>query len=108
MIRQTTPHILIVGLGAPKQEKFIAKYLTNLNVPVSLGLGASLDFEAGTVKRAPKWMSDHGFEWLYRVLKEPKRLFKRYWRDMKMIRPLIKKYNPKNVKSSKKNNENID
>lgn len=91
-IRRARPDVLIVGLGAPKQEKFIWRYRSILQVPVSLGLGASLDFEAGEKKRAPKWMSDHGFEWLYRMIQEPKRLFKRYFVDGVMIIPLMIKY----------------
>ena len=77
MVNKANTQILIVGLGCPKQEKFIHKYRKELNVPISLGLGASLDFEAGNIKRAPKWMSDNGLEWLYRLSKEPKRMFKR-------------------------------
>lgn len=91
-IRRARPDVLIVGFGAPKQEKFIWRYRSILQVPVSLGLGASLDFEAGEKKRAPKWMSDHGFEWLYRMIQEPKRLFKRYFVDGVMIIPLMIKY----------------
>lgn len=87
------PHILIVGLGCPKQEKFIYNYRDELNVPVSLGLGASIDFEAGILKRAPKWMADHGFEWLYRIVQDPKRMAKRYFvDDMKIIRLFFKYY----------------
>lgn len=78
MVNKANTQILIVGLGCPKQEKFIHKYRKELNVPISLGLGASLDFEAGNIKRAPKWMSDNGLEWLYRLSKEPKRMFKRW------------------------------
>lgn len=92
MIRDAAPHILIVALGAPKQEKFIFNYKDQLRVPVSLGLGASLDFEAGVVKRAPKWMRNHGFEWLYRLLQDPKRLFKRYIIEDSAFFPLILKY----------------
>ena len=92
MIRGVKPDILIVGLGAPKQEKFIYKYREQLGVPVSLGLGASLDFEAGNVKRAPKWVADHGLEWFYRFLSEPKRLFKRYFIDDTKILMLAWKY----------------
>lgn len=90
-IREKQPEVLIVGLGCPKQEKFILNHREKLGVPISLGLGASIDFEAGNVKRAPKWMSDHGFEWLYRLIKEPKRMFKRYIvDDMKIIRLFFK------------------
>lgn len=84
-IRDVSPHILIVGLGCPKQELFILHHKDELNVPVSLGLGASLDFEAGNIKRAPKWMSDHGLEWLYRIVQDPKRLAKRYLVDDRKI-----------------------
>lgn len=77
-IKAARPHILVVGLGCPKQEKFILHNRNKLHVPLSLGLGASLDFEAGRVKRAPKWMADHGLEWLFRIMQDPKRLAKRY------------------------------
>lgn len=87
MILEAKPHILVVGLGTPKQEKFMEQYSAWLNVPVSFGLGASFDFEAGNVKRAPKWMSECGLEWFYRFLKEPKRMFTRYFvDDMKIIK----------------------
>ncbi len=92
MIKDVEPHILIVGLGCPKQELFILHYRDELNVPISLGLGASLDFEAGNIKRAPKWMSDHGFEWVYRIFQDPKRLAKRYLIDDKGIFGLALKY----------------
>ena len=95
IVTEAKPHILIVGLGCPKQEKFIYNYRNELNVPVSLGLGASIDFEAGILKRAPKWMADHGFEWFYRIVQDPKRMAKRYFvDDMKIIR-LYFKYRPK-------------
>ena len=91
MINESKPDILVVGLGCPKQEKFIYKYRDELNVPVSLGLGASLDFEAGNIKRAPKWMANHGLEWLYRMIQDPKRLIKRYmFDDLKIIGLLFK------------------
>lgn len=83
---------MIVGLGCPKQEKFIYKYRDQLNVPISLGLGACFDFEAGNIKRAPKWMSDHGFEWLFRITQDPKRMSKRYLIDDRKIFGLAIKY----------------
>lgn len=95
MIQAAKPHILIVGLGAPKQEFFIHNNREKLGVPISLGLGASLDFEAGNIKRAPKWMAEHGFEWLFRITQDPKRLFKRYWNDAVKILPIIRKYRNK-------------
>lgn len=87
IVKQAKPDILIVALGAPKQEKFIYHNRKELNVPLSLGLGASLDFEAGNVKRAPRWMSNCGLEWLYRIIQEPKRMFKRYFVDAVKIVP---------------------
>lgn len=92
MIRKAEPHILIVGLGCPKQELFILHNKDELGVPVSLGLGASLDFEAGNIKRAPKWMSEHGLEWLFRITQDPKRMFKRYLVDDLKILGMSMKY----------------
>lgn len=90
-IKTTQPHILIVALGCPKQELFILHHKDELNVPISLGLGASIDFEAGNIKRAPKWMADHGLEWIYRITQDPKRLTKRYLvDDMKIFRLALK------------------
>lgn len=92
MIKATQPHILVVGLGCPKQELFIFHNKDELGVPISLGLGASIDFEAGAKKRAPKWMSNHGLEWIFRIFQEPKRMIKRYLiNDMKIL-PLVIKY----------------
>lgn len=91
LINEVKPDILAVGLGAPKQEKFIYKYLKELNVPISLAIGASIDFEAGNVRRAPKWMQKSGLEWFYRLCKEPKRMFKRYIiDDLKIIKIVVK------------------
>ncbi|MGU9283463.1 WecB/TagA/CpsF family glycosyltransferase [Clostridium perfringens] len=91
MINEVNPDILAVGLGAPKQEKFIYKYREELNVPISLAIGASIDFEAGNISRAPKWMQNYGLEWFYRLCKEPKRMFKRYIvDDLKIIKIIFK------------------
>jgi exopolysaccharide biosynthesis WecB/TagA/CpsF family protein len=92
MIAALKPHILIVGLGCPKQEKFIYEYHKIMDVPLSLGLGASIDFVAGKVKRAPAWMRRFGLEWFYRFMKEPRRMFKRYFIDDMKIFKLIFKY----------------
>lgn len=78
LICDAKPDILIVGLGAPKQEKFMNNHCKEIGVPVSLGLGASFDFEAGILKRAPRWMSERGLEWLFRITQDPKRMIKRY------------------------------
>lgn len=91
MINQAKPDILAVGLGAPKQEKFLYKYRKILNVPISLAIGASIDFEAGNIDRAPKWMQKSGLEWFYRLCKEPKRMYKRYLvDDLKIIKLALK------------------
>ncbi len=93
-VRSAQPDILIVALGAPKQEKFVYEHLDELNVPFSIGLGASLDFEAGNIKRAPRWMSNCGLEWLYRIFQDPKRLVKRYLVDDLKIVGVVFKYLP--------------
>ena len=92
MIRKVNPHILVVGLGCPKQEKFMYHHCKELGVPISLGLGASFDFESGNIKRAPKWMANHGLEWLFRITQDPKRMVKRYLVDDVKIIGLIRKY----------------
>jgi N-acetylglucosaminyldiphosphoundecaprenol N-acetyl-beta-D-mannosaminyltransferase len=77
-ILAAAPDILFVGLGSPKQEKWIYANYQKLKVPVSIGVGISFEFVAGMVKRAPLWMQKSGLEWLFRLLVEPKRLWKRY------------------------------
>lgn len=92
LINEVTPDILLVCLGSPKQEKFIYENIDKYNALVSLAVGATIDFEAGNIKRAPQWISDIGMEWFYRFCKEPKRLFKRYFVDDMKIFKLYKKY----------------
>ena len=85
-IRQATPDIVLVGLGAPKQEIWTDQVRGALAPAVLLGVGACLDFLAGTIPRAPRWMSKTGLEWLYRLGREPGRLWKRYLvRDPKYL-----------------------
>jgi len=78
LINKVRPDVLFVGLGAPKQERWIWEHKDKLRVPVSIGVGAAFDFVAGTVKRAPKWMQRCGLEWLFRLCQEPRRLWRRY------------------------------
>ncbi len=79
LINQSGATVLAVGVGAPKQENFICKYKDHFkNIKIFLAIGATIDFEAGNIKRAPKWISEVGLEWLYRLISEPKRLWKRY------------------------------
>jgi exopolysaccharide biosynthesis WecB/TagA/CpsF family protein len=75
-IKDAAPHILLVALGAPKQELWIKKYKNQLNVPVCIGVGGSFDVLAGHKKRAPQIMIKLNIEWLYRLISEPSR-FKR-------------------------------
>ncbi|MEG1564609.1 MAG: WecB/TagA/CpsF family glycosyltransferase [Bacteroides sp.] len=78
-INAAHPDLLWIGMTAPKQEKWTYKHLEELKVNGHIGtIGAVFDFFAGTVKRAPLWWQHHGLEWLYRLLKEPKRMWKRY------------------------------
>lgn len=81
-ISAAQPDLLLVALGAPKQEIWSHEHRSALSGTVVIGVGASLDFIAGTVRRAPRWLSNLGLEWLYRLGQEPRRLAKRYlWRD---------------------------
>lgn len=81
IIQSAKPDILFVGLGSPKQEKWIYNYKDEYKVPVSIGVGAAFDFYSGLVKRAPMWMQKSGLEWFWRLMMEPKRLWKRYLID---------------------------
>lgn len=77
-IRAARPDVLFVGLGAPKQEKWIHRWRLAAGVPVSIGVGVSFEFVAGLVQRAPRWMQRTGLEWAWRLLMEPRRLWRRY------------------------------
>lgn len=92
IISDAKPDLLITCFGCPKQEKWIYENISKYNAKVSICAGATVDFLAGNVKRAPRWMSEHGLEWFYRFLQEPKRMFKRYFVDDVKIIGLIKKY----------------
>jgi N-acetylglucosaminyldiphosphoundecaprenol N-acetyl-beta-D-mannosaminyltransferase len=78
IIKTAKPDILFVGLGAPKQEKWMRTFHHQLEVPVSIGIGGSFELLSGMVNRAPKWMQQSGLEWLFRLMAEPRRLWKRY------------------------------
>ena len=80
-IHTTNPDLLFVSFGCPKQEKWIAMNYQHAGAPVTIGVGATIDFLAGHMQRAPHWMQKTGLEWLYRLLQEPRRLFKRYATD---------------------------
>lgn len=88
-IKQAKPDILLVALGAPKQELFIQEHLKDMQVPVSIGVGGTFDVLAGTAKRAPVVMQNLGLEWLYRLTKEPKR-YKRMLALPKFVGAVLK------------------
>jgi N-acetylglucosaminyldiphosphoundecaprenol N-acetyl-beta-D-mannosaminyltransferase len=81
-IREARPDILFVSFGCPKQEKWIAMHYRELGVPLCAGVGATIDFLAGSVRRAPLWMRRHGLEWVFRLIQEPRRLYRRYCKDI--------------------------
>lgn len=78
MINEARPDIVWVGLSTPKQERWMARFRSRLEAPVLIGVGAAFDMHAGRVRQAPKWIRQAGFEWLFRVCLEPKRLWRRY------------------------------
>lgn len=80
-INQAKPDVLWVGLGTPKQERWMFEHREKLNVPVAIGVGASFKFATGDVKRSPGWIGNLGFEWLWRLSHEPKRLWRRVFID---------------------------
>lgn len=78
MINQAAPDVLWVGLGCPKQERWIYEHRNRLRVPVIAGIGQAFDIYSGRVRQAPWWMREHGLEWLFRLCSEPRRLWRRY------------------------------
>ena len=81
LLHDLRPDYLWVGLSTPKQERFMAQYQGRLPARVMLGVGAAFDMHSGRTKQAPRWMQRNGLEWLFRMLHEPRRLFKRYARN---------------------------
>src|ERR1051326_2335976 len=84
-VLEAKPDLLFVSLGCPKQEKWVAMNYRALGVPVTIGVGATIDFLAGQVRRAPLWMQRSGLEWVFRLLQEPRRLYKRYSKDIRVF-----------------------
>ena len=96
-IKAAKPDVLFVALGTPKQELFIARWLHELKPTVCIGVGATLDFISGHQSRAPRWVSNAGLEWAYRLVRDPRRLWRRYlirgprfigilWRTARLLR----------------------
>jgi N-acetylglucosaminyldiphosphoundecaprenol N-acetyl-beta-D-mannosaminyltransferase len=77
-INRSQADIVWVGLGTPKQERWMFEHRARLNVPVLVGVGAAFDLHAGRLKQAPAWMREHGLEWSFRLMAEPRRLWRRY------------------------------
>jgi N-acetylglucosaminyldiphosphoundecaprenol N-acetyl-beta-D-mannosaminyltransferase len=77
-INEAKPDVVWVGIGVPKQEKWMAHMRPRLEAPVLCGVGAAFDFHAGRISQAPSWMQERGLEWIYRIAQEPRRLLPRY------------------------------
>jgi N-acetylglucosaminyldiphosphoundecaprenol N-acetyl-beta-D-mannosaminyltransferase len=77
-INAAEPDVLWVGIGVPKQEKWMVQMRRRVEVPVMCAVGAAFDFHAGRVSQAPQWMQERGLEWTYRIAQEPRRLLPRY------------------------------
>ena len=77
-INASKPHVVWVGLSTPRQERWMAAQVGVLHANVLIGVGAAFDFVAGTKRQAPRWIQRSGFEWLFRLVQEPRRLWKRY------------------------------
>jgi N-acetylglucosaminyldiphosphoundecaprenol N-acetyl-beta-D-mannosaminyltransferase len=88
-IQAARPDILLVAFGNPKQEKWIGMYKRQLGVPVMMGVGGSLDFIAGLTQRAPGWMQHSGLEWVFRLVQQPGRLWRRYLGDLFVFGPFF-------------------
>jgi len=88
-INLANPDVLWIGLGTPKQERWIAEHRDRLNVPVVIGVGATFKFSSGKVMRAPAWLRNSGFEWLWRLLREPMRVWRRVIIDAPLFIGLV-------------------
>jgi N-acetylglucosaminyldiphosphoundecaprenol N-acetyl-beta-D-mannosaminyltransferase len=78
LVAEKKPDLMWIGLSTPKQERFMAEYLPRLDTTVMLGVGAAFDFHSGRVRQAPRWIQRSGFEWLFRLCTQPRRLARRY------------------------------
>lgn len=78
LVARAKPDVFWVGLGSPKQERFMAKYCGRFDAKLMVGVGAAFDIHSGAVKEAPKWMKSAGLQWLHRLVQEPRRLWRRY------------------------------
>lgn len=98
-IGETRPDLLFVAISSPKKEQFLGRYQAEMKVPFAMGVGGTFDVAVGKVKRAPVWMQKSGFEWFYRFLQEPRRMFHRYFiEDMYFFWMLAKEMTAKREK----------
>lgn len=88
-IKAAAPDIVFVSFGCPKAEKWMAMHYRTLGVPVMIGVGGTIDFLAGEKRRAPKWMRRSGTEWMFRLMQEPRRLVRRYMKDLWRFFPAV-------------------
>ena len=99
-INEARPDVLWVGIGVPKQEKWMARMRDRLEVPVMCGVGAAFDFHAGRISMAPRWMQGHGLEWIYRIAQEPRRLLPRYlYTNPRFLAAFARQYIAERVRS---------
>ena len=92
-IKEAEADLLFVAISSPKKEHFLGRYQSEMKIPFAMGVGGTFDVAVGKVKRAPVWMQKTGFEWFYRFLQEPTRMFKRYFiDDMAFFGLLLKEF----------------
>lgn len=77
-VRQARPHFLFLAIPSPRKEYWLSQHLDNLGVPFVMGVGGTFDVVAGKIRRAPRWVQRIGCEWVYRVVQEPRRMWRRY------------------------------
>lgn len=103
MINAVKPNVLWVSLTAPKQDIWIYEHFKKLDVNIAIGVGGAFEVTAGLIKRSPKWMQKAGLEWFYRFLKEPRRLFRRYFIEAPKIFYLVLKQKINSLKNDNLN-----
>ena len=107
-INRSNPDIVWVGLGSPKQDLWMYEHRGRINAPVLIGIGAAFDFLAGVKPQASRWIRDNGFEWLFRLITEPKRLWRRYLiNNCIFLYYIAKEVISKNVYPYKKNTKKL-
>ncbi|HKO18739.1 MAG TPA: WecB/TagA/CpsF family glycosyltransferase, partial [Acidobacteriaceae bacterium] len=80
-VRALQPHIVWIGLGCPRQELFMQRYVKLFNAPIMVGVGAAFDYHTGRIRDSPEWVKRAGLQWFHRLMQDPRRLWKRYLRN---------------------------